>query len=183
MNPRVLVASVLAMAALAILVGAGLLGYAQRAAMCGEQLAKIEATQAQRERAVAQRVVDEFQRIQRIDDEVERAWIKTQQQIEERHAKAQPKLARTFPAHQRADGACNLTRGTVGLLNDTARGDEPGTEAAGLPPGQAQAPSDVTESAALEHCRIWAEQYEHVAGQLTQLIDWTERSAHVAGQE
>lgn len=176
MNPTLIVSIIV----LGLLIAAEIGGYAM-----GRWHANTacQAEMADRERAAVLRVVQEHERLQRIDDEIEQAWITTQQRIDDRHAQAKPKLAATFTTPQRTDGACNLTRGTVGLLNDTARGDEAGTEAAGLPPGQAQAPSDVTEQAALEHCRLWAEQYDRVAGQLTQLIDWTERSAHVAGQE
>ncbi|MFZ5536762.1 MAG: hypothetical protein ACOZAP_04700 [Pseudomonadota bacterium] len=172
MNPSQIINTILALTALAVLVGGGLIGYGWRGAMCGEQVAKLEASQAQRERAAAQRVIAEYERIQRENEAIELAWITTQREIEARHAELKNELPAVMPAHQRTDGACNLSRGAVRVLNRAAGHPDPVPAPAGGTVGEAQAASTVTEQAFVEHCRAWGEQYERVAGQLTQLIDW-----------
>lgn len=172
MTPAQIINAVMALIVMLVVFAAGYAGYSVRGAQCGEQLAKIEAAAAEREKATALRVIEEQQRIQRENEAIETAYIHAKTQQEARHARIKPKLSAAMPAHQRADGACNLNRGTVGLLNDTARSHEPGTEAAALAITAPAAPSTVTESALVEHCRSWAEQYERTAGQLNALIVW-----------
>ena len=174
---------IMALIALLVLIGAGISGYQLRGTACGKQMAEMQAAAAQAERDAAARVVAEYQRIERENRAIESAYLDQQQAREARHARTKNRLFQQSPAHQRTDGDCNLSRGAVGLLNDAARGDEPGTDTAGLAAAEAAAASGITESAALEHCRGWAEQYESTAAQLNALIDWHEHIHREHGHE
>lgn len=176
MTPAQIINAIAALIALLVIAGAGVSGWQLKASRCALE-------QAERERAAALRVVQEYQRIQRENEAIEQAWNARQQEIESRHEALKSELPAVMPAHQRTDGACNLSRGAVRVLNRAAGHPDPVPATARDTADQAQAASAVTQLDLAEACRAWAEQYERTAGQLTQLIDWTERSAHVAGQE
>jgi|GEM_PF-3922277 len=176
MTPANIINALSALIALLVIAGAGVSGWQLKASRCALEV-------AERERAAALRVVQEFRRIQRENEVIEQAWNARQQEIKSRHETLKHELRAVMPAHQRADGACNLGSGAVRVLNRAAGHPDPVPAPTRDAAGEAHAASGVTQLDLAGGCLAWAEQYERTAGQLNQLIDWTERNTHVAGRE
>jgi hypothetical protein len=83
------------------------------------------------------------------------------------------------PIIQASDSACNLSRGTVRLLNN-AIADQLPKSATGADEAD-QAASDVREADLINHSQESIDQYNQTMNQCNALMDWVKETSH-AGQ-
>ena len=94
--------------------------------------------------------------------------------LEEKNKKPIPikETIREVPKYVKDIRLCDLNRGAVSLLNNSA--DPFGLQKSFHPPltfAEAQAPSTISQRAQIERCAEWADQYVDTADQLSRLID------------
>lgn len=171
----VMISNVIAAGALAILlVGSG---FMLSNNLC--EKAKVKAELA-KEVAIKQAVIhtlEEQKKQAAIDDSISSAYVADLQAKGTRDAELIDKLRQQIPKHQQANSECNLTTGTVSVLNTAARGSNSKvpkpTEA---PASSSSAASTVTESAFIKQCNSWLSEYDRLYLQLNALIAWHEQT-------